>query len=109
MSEGPKLDRGLDLDSPGVPRCSLNLSVPWPIDQRLGKLVDLVHSRRLGPTSKRELAAALIQSAETDALALFAKVVEYRDSTVGDAAFWMPEELDPIPFEERKLGRPGRT
>jgi hypothetical protein len=108
MEAGPELDRTLALRSPSVPTCALSLGVPWPIDERLRRLVDLVNADNLGPTSKRELAAALIQSAETDPLSLYSKVVSYRASTVGDAAFWMPNELDSIPFEGRRPGRPGR-
>lgn len=107
MSDGPSLDRELDLSDANVPRCPLTVDVPWPIDQRLRKLVDAVNDAKLGPTSKRELVGALIQGATPDPLDLFSRVVDYRNASVGDCAFWLPEHVDPVHFEGRKPGRPG--
>jgi hypothetical protein len=105
MTSGPKIPRSLDLTDASVPTCPLNVDVPWPIDERLRRLVDLVADEKLGPTSKKELAAALIQAADETGLQLWDKVVRYRETTVGDAAFWLPEDEDLITFEGRKPGR----
>jgi hypothetical protein len=67
-------------------------------------LAGLVNAEKLGPTSKRELAAALIQTADESGLQLWDKVVGYRRATVGDAAFWVPDTDDPIAFAGRKSG-----
>lgn len=105
MTPGPSLDRTLGLRAPSVPTCSLNVHVPWPVDERVGHLADLINAEGLGPVSKRELVAALIQTAEEAALPLWDRVLRYRRAAVGDAAFWAPEDQDPIDFEERKRGR----
>jgi hypothetical protein len=105
MTSGPSLDRALNLTDRSVPGCLLNVDVPWPVDQRLIRLVDLVAAEKLGPTSKRELAAALIQTAEPEGLWLWDRVLRYRNGTVGEAAFWVPGDEDPITFDARKLGR----
>jgi hypothetical protein len=105
MNPGPTLARDLGLTDRTVPGCPLNVEVPWPVDERLGRLVDLIASDKLGPTSKRELAAALIQTADESGLQLWDKVVTYRRSTVGDAAFWLPRDQDPLTFESRRQGR----
>jgi hypothetical protein len=102
---GPTLSRALDLTGPDVPKCSLNVQVPWPIDERLTRLVDLVAAEKLGPTSKWELAAALIQTAPEDGLALWDKALALRRATVGQATFWLPDDVDPVTFTERKRGR----
>lgn len=108
MSNGPAIARQLGLTDSSVPTCALNVAVPWPIDQRLIKLVELVATEKLGPTSKRELAAALIQAADESGLQLWDKVMRYRHATVGEAAFWLPEAGDPIEFAARIPGRPSR-
>jgi len=108
MSQGPTIARHLDLRDSSVPDCSLNVKVPWPVDQRLIKLVDLVAADKLGPTTKRELAAALIQAADESGLQLWDKVLSYRHATVGDAAFWLPDADDPLTFAPRVPGRPSR-
>lgn len=108
MDSGPTIPRALDLTDSSVPSCPLSVDVPFPVDQRLMRLVDLVTADKLGPTSKRELAAALIQTAEQSGLELWSRVLSYRRATVGDAAFWLPEDLDPITFEARKQGRRAR-
>jgi hypothetical protein len=108
MAQGPTIARQLDLTDSSVPTCSLSVTVPWPVDQRLIKLVELVATTKLGPTSKRELAAALIQTADTSALQLWDKVLTYRRATVGDAAFWLPDVDDSVTFEPRMPGRPSR-
>lgn len=105
MTPGPILSRELDLTDKSVSTCPLNVPLPWPVDERLARLVDLVAEERLGPTSKRELAAALIQTAEESGLQLWDRVLRYRRATVADAAFWLPNDLDPVQFEERKRGR----
>lgn len=102
---GPTLARDLRLRNRTVPMCPLNVDVPWPVDERLVRLVDLVHADSLGPTSKRELAAALIQTAEASGLAMWDRVMRFRNSTVGDAAFWVPEDETPVSFMARKPGR----
>lgn len=102
---GPSLPRDLDLVDPAVPTCSLTIDLPWPVDERLARLVDRVAADKLGPTSKRELAAALIQTAPDSGLALWDNVLRYRQSTVGEAAFWLPADEDPLTFGERKPGR----
>lgn len=106
MDDGPTIPRDLDLTDRSVPTCPLSVTVPWPIDERLKRLVDVVAADKLGPTSKKELAAALIQNAEPSAVWLFDKVMQYRHAQVGNAAFWLPDEQDPITFEPRKPGRP---
>lgn len=106
MDPGPSISRTLDLTDTSVPACPLNVPVPWPIDQRLGRLARLVAEDKLGPTSKRELVAALIQTAEQSGLQLWDRILRYRRATVGDAAFWVPEDLDPITFDARARGRP---
>lgn len=108
MADGPSIDRNLDLTDPNVPTCALTLTVRWPVDERLGQLAELVNTEKLGPTTKVELASALIQTAEPNPLWLFDKVMHYRRATVGDAAFWIPDEVDPVPFEARKPGRKGK-
>jgi hypothetical protein len=105
MTSGPTIARTLELTDRSVTGCKLNVDVPWPVDQRLIRLVDLVAAEKLGPTSKRELAAALIQTAEPEGLWLWDRVLRYRNATVGDAAFWVPNHEDPITFDNRKLGR----
>lgn len=105
MDSGPTIPRELDLTDKTVPTCPMSFDVPWPIDQRLTRLVDLVTADKLGPTSKRELAAALVQTAEESGLQLWDRVLTYRRASVGDAAFWLPEDLDPIAFEGRRPGR----
>jgi hypothetical protein len=105
MQSGPSILRALDLTDKSVPSCLLNVEVPWPVDQRLTQLVDLVAAEKLGPTTKRELAAALIQTAEESGLQLWDRVMTYRRAKVGDAAFWLPADLDPLTFEARKQGR----
>jgi hypothetical protein len=105
MASGPSLLRSLHLTDRSVPVCPLNVQVPWPVDERLGRLVDLVTAEQLGPTSKKELAAALVMTAEESGLELWDRVLRYRRATVGDAAFWLPSDHDPIEFEERKRGR----
>jgi hypothetical protein len=105
MANGPRIERDLELTDASVPTCPLSVGVPWPVDQRLLHLVDLVDADKLGPTSKLELAAALIQTAEADGLWLWDKVLRYRRATVGDAAFWIPGDEDPITFDARKPGR----
>lgn len=105
MTPGPKIARDLDLTDTSVPTCPLSISVPWPVDERLQRLVEVVAADKLGPTSKKELAAALIQAAEPSSIWLFDKVMQYRHAKVGDAAFWLPGEEDPVTFEERKPGR----
>jgi hypothetical protein len=105
MTSGPTIPRALGLTDRSVPTCPLNIDVPWPVDQRLIQLVDLVAAEKLGPTSKRELAAALIQSADESGLQLWDRVVTYRRATVGDAAFWLPESSETLTFEGRKQGR----
>jgi hypothetical protein len=107
MAEGPALSRALELTDPAVPRCSLNVHVPYPVDERLRRLAALVNAEKLGPTSKKELAAALIQTAEEDALPLWDRVLRFRNATVGNAAFWVPDTDDPVEFEGRERGRPG--
>ena len=101
---GPTLVRSLDLTDKSVPTCPLNIDIPWPVDERLGRLVDLVAAEKLGPTSKRELVAALIQTADASGLQLWDKVLTYRRSTVGDAAFWLPASTDQLTFEDRRRG-----
>lgn len=108
MDSGPTTQRTLNLTDRSVPTCSLNVSVPWPVDERLSQLANLVNAEGLGPTSKRELAAALVQTADETALQLWERVLRYRRATVGDAAFWVPQDVDPIAFEARKRGRPPR-
>jgi hypothetical protein len=105
MTTGPTIARSLELPDRSVPTCSLTVDVPWPVDQRLLRLVGLIDSERLGPSSKSELAAALIQNAEPAGLWLWDRVLRYRRATVGDAAFWVPTDEDPIPFDGRKPGR----
>ncbi len=105
MDNGPQIPRDLGVKDASVPWCPLNVDVPWPIDQRLAELVDLVHDDHLGPTSKRELAAALIQTAPLSGLELWDRVLSYRRSTVGDVAFWIPPDVEVIQFSARKQGR----
>lgn len=81
------------------------MDVPWPVDQRLIKLVDLVHADKLGPTSKRELAAALVQTAPESGLELWDRILTFRKATVGDAAFWVADDVEVIEFDARKQGR----
>jgi hypothetical protein len=102
---GPTLLRELELLDKTVPTCPLNVDVPWPVDQRLIQLVDLVSADKLGPTSKRELAAALIQTAPESGLELWDRVLTYRRCTVGKAAFWLPDDSETITFDARKPGR----
>jgi hypothetical protein len=105
MADGPTLDRTLKLQNASVPVCPLNVDVPWPVDERLIRLVDLVAEEDLGPTSKRELAAALVFTAEESALAIWDRILRFRRGTVGDAAFWVPDDQTTITFAERKAGR----
>jgi hypothetical protein len=110
MTDGPKLHRDLSLVERTVPMCPMNVDVPWPVDERLLRLVDLVHDESLGPTSKRELAAALIYAAPASGLEMWDRIVTYRRASVGDAAFWVPGDSDPtIAFAERKSGRRPRS
>lgn len=106
MDDGPTIQRSLDLTDVSVPAAQLNVPLPWPIDERLNRLVGLIAMDKLGPTTKRELTAALIQTAEPTALQLWERVLRYRRATVGDAAFWVPEAVDPIVFDARQRGRP---
>jgi hypothetical protein len=106
MATGPSLPRSLRLKDANVPTCALNVRVPHPVDERLRRLADLVNATNVGPTSKKELAAALIQTAEETPLQLWDRVMRFRDATVGDAAFWLPETEDEITFEARERGRP---
>ena len=108
MPDGPQVDRTLDLTDPTVPWCPLAVDVPWPIDERLQRLVDLVADEKLGPTSKREVAAALIQTAEESGLAIWDRVLRFRRAKVGDAAFWMPADEAIISFSARTPGRKPR-
>jgi hypothetical protein len=109
MTSGPTLSRSTELTDRSVPTCSLNVPVPWPVDQRLTQLVRLVTAEKLGPTAKHELVAALIQTADASGLQLLDKVLTYRRATVGQAVFWLPADQDPVTFEERKLGRPPKS
>ena len=103
---GPTIGRDLKLRDPSVPTAPLSITVPYPVDERLLRLVDLVNEDDdFGSTSKLQLGAALIQAAEANPLWLWDKVVRYQRATVGEAAFWVPEGVDPITFEERKPGR----
>jgi hypothetical protein len=105
MATGPTIARVLKLRNASVPRCPLSVDVPWPVDERLLRLVELVDEDGLGPTSKRELAAALIQTTEPSGLWVWDKVLRFREATVGEAAFWIPGDEDPITFDGRKPGR----
>ena len=106
---GPELSRSLRLTDAAVPTCSLNVEVPWPIDERLDRLVELIHAEDLGPSSKRELAAALVQTAPTSGLELWDRVLRLRRSTVGDTAFWLPDDTDVCGFRARRAGRRRRS
>ena len=101
---GPRIDRSLLLQDSSVPTCSLNTEVPWPVDERLDRLVGLIAGDQLGPSSKRELAAALIQTAPESGLELWDRVLRFRRSTVGESAFWVPSDETMIAFSERKSG-----
>ena len=105
---GPQLARALSLTDSSVPTCSLNVDVPWPVDERLDRLVGLVLDEQLGPTSKRELAAALIHGAPNSGLELWDRVLTFRRATVGECAFWLPPDEETCVFRERRQGRPAR-
>jgi hypothetical protein len=106
--DGPTLDSSLRLTEATVPTCSLNVELPWPVDERLGRLVDLVRDEGLGPTSKRELAAALLYAASPAGLQLWEAVVNYRRATVRDAAFWASKDDERVTFQPRKPGPKSR-
>ncbi len=106
MARGPSLSRSIRLADATIPPCSLNIQVPWPVDERLRRLAELMNGEGLGPTSKKELGAALIQTAEETPLQLWDRVLKFRNATVGDAAFWLPASEDPIVLEARQRGRP---
>ena len=108
MDHGPTLLRSLLLRDSTVPRCSLGIAVPWPVDERLARLAQAVEAEHLGPTSKHELGAALVQTAPDTALELWDRVLTYRRSTVGDAAFWLPDDAEILEFSVRKPGRRSR-
>jgi len=60
MSASSGTPRILELTHGSAPTCELNIRLPRVIDERLARLVDLVAAEKVGPTNKRELAAALI-------------------------------------------------
>jgi hypothetical protein len=84
--------------------------VPWPTDERLRRLVELVEADDdFGDTSKPELVSALIQAAEPDAVWLWDRILRFKRATVGQAAFWVPDDEDPITFDPRPPGRRAKT
>ena len=105
MTPGPTINRSLKLKNPSVPPCSVNVDVPWPVAERLGRLAELVNADDLGPTTMKELAAALIQDADEAPLPLWDKVMRYRSTTVGECAFWLPADQAELTFAARKPGR----
>jgi hypothetical protein len=104
---GPTIPSHLELTDRSVPTCALNVPLPWPVDERVGRLAALIAAEKLGPIAKKELVAALIQTAEESGLQLWERVLRYRHATVADAAFWLPSDEAEMTFEERKRGRPG--
>jgi hypothetical protein len=105
MSASSGTPRILELTDGSAPTCDLNIRLPRVIDERLARLVDLVAADKVGPTNKRELAAALIFAAEPGGLALWDKLLSYRRATVGDAAFWVPDDDDLVPLGRRRPSR----
>src|SRR5712691_12956319 len=88
----------------GQRECNLGVLVPVPVSERVETLTELLYQEGHGRVPRKELVAAILIAAPTDAAQLAEFLQSYRTARVRDALVGEPESGNVVRFPRRPPG-----